>query len=67
MAVEYLRRLSSQWRFYGGLEGSQDEIEAITEIQWHFASFACLKLNTAFGVTSKATDFAPEVGVLFSF
>jgi hypothetical protein len=66
-AVEYLKRLSSQWRFFGSVEGTQDEVEAITEIQWHFAPFACLKLNTAFGVSSKATDFAPEVGVLFSF
>jgi len=66
-AVEYLKRLSSKWRVFGAVEGTGDEVEAIAEAQWHFARFACLKLNTAFGVTSKAPDWAPEVGVLFSF
>ncbi|MDH3198591.1 MAG: hypothetical protein OEO21_10165 [Candidatus Krumholzibacteria bacterium] len=66
-AVEYLKRLSPKWRFFGSIEGTGDEVEAITEFQWHFARFACLKLNSAFGVTSKAPDWAPEVGVLFSF
>lgn len=66
-AIEYLRRVSSTWRVLGAFEGSEDEVEAIVEAQWHFAKFACLKLNSGFGVTSKATDWAPEVGVLFSF
>jgi hypothetical protein len=66
-AVEYLRRLSPQWRVFGALEGSEDEFEAIVEAQWHFTKFAALKLNTAFGVTSKATDWAPEIGVMFNF
>ena len=66
-AVEYLRRLSSRWRFFGSVEGTGDEIEVITEMQWHVSRFACLKLNNAFGVTSKASDWAPEVGVLFAF
>jgi hypothetical protein len=39
----------------------------LTAPQWHFSPRAYAKLNTAFGVTSKATDFAPEVGVLFGF
>lgn len=66
-AVEYLKRLSSKWRFFGSVEGTGDEVELITEIQWHFARFACLKLNNAVGLTSKAPDWAPEVGILFSF
>ena len=66
-AVEYLKRLSPKWRLFGAVEGSGDEVEFITEIQWHFARFACLKLNNAVGVTSKAPDWAPEVGVLFNF
>ncbi len=36
-------------------------------MQWHFHRQACLKLNNGFGLTSKATDFAPEAGVMFSF
>lgn len=65
-AVEYLRRLSPRWRVYLGVEGSQDEVELITEAQWRIAPSVTVKLNNAFGVTSKATDWAPEVGVLFS-
>jgi hypothetical protein len=26
-----------------------------------------LKVNNAFGVTSKATDWAPEIGIVFAF
>jgi hypothetical protein len=29
--------------------------------------FAVLKLNSGFGLTQKAPDIAPEVGVLFRF
>lgn len=65
-AVEYLKRLSPAWRIYLGVEGTQDEIGLITEAQWHFADFAYLKINNGFGITSKATDWAPEIGVLFS-
>lgn len=65
-ALEYLRRLNSTWRIYGGIEGTQDEVELITEAQLHFNDNIVLKLNNAFGVTSKATDWAPEVGILFS-
>jgi len=67
LAVEYLRRLSGTWRVYLGVEGTQDEIELITEAQVHLSRHAFIKLNNAFGVTSKATDWAPEVGVMFSF
>ncbi len=66
-ALEYLRVLSPAWRGYLGLEGAQDEWELITEAQWKLHPRATLKLNNAFGVTSKAVDWAPEVGVMFSF
>jgi hypothetical protein len=66
-AVEYLKRLSRTWRVYLGVEGSQDEVELIPEVQLHFSDWIYLKLNSAFGVTSKATDWAPEIGVVFSF
>lgn len=64
-AFEYLKRVSPQWRFYVGIEGVQDEVELITEAQWHFSRRAFLKLNNAFGLSSKATDWAPEVGIMF--
>jgi len=66
-AVEYLNRVSPKWRLYLGVEGSQDELALIPEAQWHIRRDRIIvKLNSAFGVTSKATDWAPEVGVLFA-
>jgi hypothetical protein len=66
-AVEYLRRLSRSWRVYAGIEGAQDEVSLIGELQWHLASNVFVKINNGVGLTSKATDWAPEVGVVFSF
>ena len=66
-ALEYLKRLSRNWRAYGGIEGSQDEVELIVEAQRRLGPRATLKLNSGFGLTSKAPDFAPEIGVMFSF
>lgn len=66
-AIEYLKRISELFRFYIGIEGTQDEVELITDLQLHFSSYAFLRINNALGVTSKATDYAPEVGILFHF
>ena len=64
-AVEYVKRFSPRWRVYLGVEGSQDEVELITEAQIHvIPDKVVVKLNNAFGVTSKATDWAPEVGLM---
>lgn len=65
VAIEYLKRLSPHWRVYVGVEGTQDEIELITEFQWFLSKKIFVKLNNAFGVTSKATDWAPEIGIMF--
>jgi len=67
-ALEYLNRISQKWRVYLGVEGSQDELELIPEAQWHIRQDRIIvKLNSAFGITSKATDWAPEIGVMFAF
>jgi hypothetical protein len=66
-AIEYLKRLSPVFRFYTGVEGNQDEVEWIIEGQYRLGRNAHLKLNTAFGLTSKAPDFAPEIGIMFNF
>ena len=66
-AVEYLKRLSNRLRVFGGIEGSQDEVELITEAQVFFSRNIYMKLNNAFGLTSKAPDWAPEIGVVFKF
>ena len=66
-AVEYLKRVSRVWRFVAALEGESDEVELILEAQARLNPHVLLKLNSGFGVTSKAADFAPEAGVLFSW
>jgi hypothetical protein len=65
--VEYLKRLSPRWRMYVGLEGQQDELSLITEMQWHILPHGFVRLNNGLGLTSKATDWTPELGVLFTF
>jgi len=66
--IEYLRRLSQTWRVVALIEGSQvDEVELITEVQWHFLPRAFLKINNGWGLTTNAIDFAPEIGVMMSF
>lgn len=66
-AIEYLKNLSPNWRWVSAIEGEDDEVMAILEAQWHFSPRAFLKLNSGLGVTKKAEDFAPEIGVMFSF
>jgi hypothetical protein len=67
-AIEYLRRLSPAWRIVAAIEGNQvDEISLLTEVQWHFSRHAILKVNSGLGFTPNATDFAPEVGLMFAF
>jgi hypothetical protein len=64
-ALEYVKRLSPYWRIYAGVEGEQDEVELIAEVQWHIIpDKVILKLNSAFGLTPKATDWAPEAGIM---
>jgi len=66
-ALEYLKRLSPEWRIVAALEGNQlDEVTLITEVQWRFLPMATLKVNNGWGLTTNATDLAPEVGVMFS-
>jgi hypothetical protein len=66
-ALEYVKRVTPRWRWVLAFEGEQDEAAVIGEIQWQIAPRALLKLNNGFGVTTKAPDMAPEVGVAFSF
>jgi hypothetical protein len=67
-AIEYMRQLSPAWRVITAIEGSQvDEISWLTEVQWRFARNAILKMNNGLGLTPNATDFAPEVGIMFNF
>jgi hypothetical protein len=66
-AAEYLKRVSPMLRLCTGVEGTEDEVEWITEAQIFLRRNVILKLNHAIGLTSKATDWAPEIGIMFSF
>jgi len=66
-AVEWLRQVSSRWRLVLALEGESDEVSAIGEAQWWLSEHAVVKLNSGFGLTRKAPDVAPEVGILLRF
>ncbi len=66
-ALEYLKRVSKQWRVLAAVEGDQDEVGLILEAQYFLTPRVFAKLNGGFGLTSKAADFAPEIGVMFSF
>lgn len=66
-AVEYFKDLSSRYRLVTAIEGEDDEISWIGEIQLSIGKNAILKLNTGIGLTEKAADFAPELGLLWNF
>jgi hypothetical protein len=65
-AFEYLKKISERFRLFVMIEGSEDEASLVPEIQWHINPNLFLKLGTGIGLTSKATDIAPEVGVMIS-
>lgn len=65
-ALEYWRRIPSGWGFYLGFEGqATDEVSLVTEVQRRLTDHATFKLNTSVGLAENATDFAPEVGIMF--
>jgi hypothetical protein len=66
-AVEYYKRLSKTFCVYAGIEGTQDEVELISEVQLWLSKTVRFKINNAFGLTSKATGWAPEIGLMISF
>jgi hypothetical protein len=67
-AVEYLKKVSQRWQFLAAIEGDQtDEIEAIFQGQARLGKHVALKFNSGFGITKKAPDVAPEIGVMFRF
>ncbi|MCH8032185.1 MAG: hypothetical protein IH950_00320 [Bacteroidetes bacterium] len=65
-ALEYLKRISNSFRLFVMLEGSEDEVALVPEIQWFITQSVLLKASTGIGVSSKATDFASEIGIMFS-
>ena len=66
-AVDYIKQLNQSWRAVLSIEGDGDEIAGIGELQYRLAKNAVLKLNLGLGLTKKAPDYAPEIGVMFNF
>jgi hypothetical protein len=67
-AIDYVKQLTPQWRLALSLEGNQaDEVSAIGELQYAIGRKAVLKMNLGIGLTEKAANVAPEIGILFRF
>jgi hypothetical protein len=70
-SVEYLKRLSPSWRvnlaLEGGETGSLDEWDLVSGVQWRIRDGLFLKLDNAVGLSPKATDWVPQVGLIFAF
>jgi hypothetical protein len=70
-SLEYLRRLSSSWLLFlaieGGETGAPDEFGLQIGVRWRVSKYASVKFDNQIGIMSKAADWAPQVGVMFSF
>ena len=71
IAVEYLKRLSPSLRVNLGLEGGEggapDEFELIAGVHWRLTESMAFKLDNSIGIQPKATDWAPQLGIMLSF
>lgn len=69
-SLEYLKRLSPSWRLNlaieGGETGAPDEWSLVLGTHWRITQALALKLDNAVGISSKATDWAPQVGLGFA-
>lgn len=67
-AVEYLRRVSPEGHLYLALEGGEggalDEWDVITGVRWRLTPSLDFKFDNALGISSKATDWAPQFGLM---
>jgi len=63
--IEYLKKVSDKWRVVAAVEGEEDEVQFIGESQHALSQNATLKLNVGLGLTKKAGDFAPEIGIMW--
>lgn len=64
--IEYLKRLSPSWRLFGAVQGAGNEVSLITEAQWHITPQVFIRFSQEIGLTSRATDWEPQLGILFT-
>jgi hypothetical protein len=71
LSVEYLRRISNSLvvflDFEGGETGALDEWETVQGIHLDLTRSISLRFDNSIGLSSKASDWVPQVGVMFSF
>ena len=69
-SIEYLRRLSPSWRLNlaieGGETGAPDEWELVTGVRWRLRDVLFVKVDNAVGLSSKATDWSPQIGLMLA-
>lgn len=66
-ALEYLKRLSRSWRAFAAVEGEDDELSLVLGARWRLGQNVDWLFSSGFGLSEKAEDFAPEIGLMFSF
>ena len=70
VGIEYLKRVTPKFRLNLGIEGgesgSNDEWTALAGLHWRLTRSLALKLDSAFGFMSKATDLESQIGVMLS-
>jgi len=68
-SVEYLKRLDRAFRlslaFAGGEGGAPDEWELRSGLQCRLTDAFLLKLDNSVGISSKAPDWTPQIGLMF--
>ena len=66
-AIDYLKKLSSDWRVAFTLEGHESELSVIGEVQYSLSKDITLRVNSGFGLSGKDRALAPEIGLVFRF
>lgn len=66
--LDYVKRISPRWRVHLSFETEDvDEQSLVGEVQCRLGDHVKLKVGTGYGITKKATDIAPEIGLMWSF
>ena len=70
VSVEYLKRLSTNFRLFlaieGGETGSMDEWATVQGFQLRLSNSLFFKFDNTLGISSKADDWVPQVGLMWA-
>lgn len=70
LSVEYLKRISPNFRiflaFEGGETGALDEWETVQGFQLRLSKSLFFKFDNTLGISSKANDWVPQVGLMWA-